>query len=222
MTLQSPEHSHHDLLKQAWQRSASKHAADEQVINHWFDWLCACYQEGSRHYHTLSHIRHMLELANEFQSEITHWEAFNLAIWFHDCVQSLGPLNEKVSAYYCRRAMRDLGFTKSEIQYSDRLIRSTKSHVHHASDDVPLFIDIDLAVLGSERKRYQTYAQACRKEYPTWAPLYQLGRRKVLTGFLERTHIFNTAPMKARFEDAARENLRWEINSLIQEGVSSK
>lgn len=54
-------------------------------------------------------------------------------------------------------------------------------------------VDIDVSMLGSRTDLYQEFEQAIRKEYkkiPSF--LYKRGRKKVLSGFLSREHIYTT------------------------------
>ena len=75
-------------------------------------------------------------------------------------------------------------------------------------------VDIDLAILGSDRREYETYAAAIRKEYQfVRDPEYQKGRSLVLRSFLDRPFIYHTKRFREELELAARSNLEWEIEN---------
>ena len=77
-----------------------------------------------------------------------------------------------------------------------------------AAQDCALFLDMDLAILGSAPAAFDAYEQAVRREYD-WVsePQWIAGRRAVLAGFLARPAIYATAAFRATHEAAARRNL---------------
>ncbi len=78
-----------------------------------------------------------------------------------------------------------------------------------------LFLDMDLAVLGSPPADFDAYEAAVRREYD-WAaePQWRLGRRAVLTAFLARPTIYATQRFQASHAAAARRNLARAIARL--------
>jgi len=88
-----------------------------------------------------------------------------------------------------------------------------------AARDCALFLDFDLAILGSAPATFAAYEQAVRREYH-WVsePLWIAGRRQVLAGFLARPAIYATPEFRARHEAAARRNLAGAIARLDQAG----
>lgn len=76
-------------------------------------------------------------------------------------------------------------------------------------------VDIDLSILGSSTDLYQEFEQAIRKEYkkiPSF--LYKRGRKKVLSGFLGREHIYTTPVFQQEYETQARENVTRALAAL--------
>ena len=88
-----------------------------------------------------------------------------------------------------------------------------------AARDCALFLDFDLAILGSAPAAFAAYEQAVRREYD-WVPepLWIAGRRQVLAGFLARPAIYATARFRASHEAQARRNIADAIERLDQAG----
>ena len=89
---------------------------------------------------------------------------------------------------------------------------------HDATDldyDGKLFLDLDLAILGTNENIYQNYKNAIRREY-SFVPwfLYRRSRAKIMTNFLEREFIYFTDELREKFETQARANIANEIKEL--------
>jgi len=175
------------------------------------------YSSADRHYHTMKHISEVSSLLIEFESILVDFEACMLAALYHDIVyDTRSKENERLSADRCRK---DLKATKTnELDAACSLILSTQKHIPLINDiDHRLFLDADLAILGSERHRYSDYMNAIRREY-SWVSEsdYKKGRTDVLRNFLTRDKIFFTSELGNRFEDPARENLKYELEALAE------
>ena len=176
------------------------------VAEHWLRDLEARYSEPHRHYHTLAHIEHMLELLPHAD------ETTVAAVWFHDAIYD-GPRNEERSAELAAHALRELGF--EQIALVERMILATKRHEPGDLPDHALaFLDADLAILGSERERYDEYVRQVRQEY-AYVPDAQFreARNAILRTFLERPRLFFTGQFFDRFEVKARANLQRELST---------
>ena len=204
-------------LENAW-RDMARHAgmSEDAAEAAWYD-LARRYGEPGRAYHTLTHITAMLNVVEEFASAFTDPLALRLAVWFHDAVYDARRTdNEEQSAAYAADVLQASALSPSTRAAVERLILATKTHKAAPDDaDAALLLDADLAVLGAAPADYDRYAQAIRREY-AWVSedRYREGRRKVLTGFLERSRLYHTPALFARFEEPARENLRRERESL--------
>ena len=81
--------------------------------------LIALYQDGSRHYHGLSHIEALLALAEEYRAELSDPDAVGAAIWFHDAIyDSQAKDNEEKSADLAGRRLSG----KLEASRLDRIV----------------------------------------------------------------------------------------------------
>ena len=176
--------------------------------------LAARYGEPARHYHTLDHIRAVLDRIDTIWPDTP--PALQFAAWLHDVVyDSRAADNEERSADYARALLPGLGISPATTDESARLILLTRSHEADPDDRAgQTLLDADLAILAAEELLYDAYAEAIRREY-AWVPEgdYRAGRVRVLERFLARPRIFFTPPM-AEAETRARDNLAREIGRL--------
>lgn len=172
--------------------------------------------EPHRAYHTLQHIGECLELFADARQLCSRPGEVAIAIWFHDAVYDTHAAdNEQQSAELAATALRDAGAGAEVISRVRELILATAHTVSPAPGDQTLLVDIDLAILGSDRDRFEQYEEQIRQEY-CWVPevAYREKRREVLMRFAIRSAICSTAFFQQRFERQARENLARAIESL--------
>jgi len=182
-----------------------------------WQFLTQNYQQADRHYHNLTHLHNMLQLFDQYQTDIQQPLVFQLAIWWHDVIYNAKRKdNEKKSA---ESAQQMLAAFLSEIQMQTltELILSTEKHQPlNEHPDTQLFLDVDLAILAADRATYQKYSQAIWKEYKKayLKILYKMGRKKALKHFLQQTNIFYTPLFRQKYEAQARQNIQEEIINL--------
>lgn len=176
------------------------------VAERWLRDLESRYAEPHRRYHTRTHIEHMLELLPHADETVV------AAVWFHDAIYD-GDQNEERSAALTARALGELGFPKEKIALAEEMILATKRHERGDLPESALaFLDADLAILGSERDRYDEYVRQIRQEYahvPDDA--FRAGRNAILRAFLSRERLYFTEEFHRRFEENARTNLEREL-----------
>jgi predicted metal-dependent HD superfamily phosphohydrolase len=179
--------------------------------------LGAAYSAPDRHYHGLPHIEALLRLADAHATIIADRDAVEAAIWFHDAVYDTRRNdNEEKSAQLAIARLAGI-VAPDRLARIAAMIRATADHA--VSDfgagapesvvrDCALFLDFDLAVLGTPAAEFAAYEEAVRREY-SWVsePLWIAGRRAVLERFLARPAIYTTAQFRASHEAAARHNL---------------
>ena len=178
--------------------------------------LAAAYSSPGRHYHTLDHIRDVLDTATALWGAATP-PALLLAAWLHDVIYDThGADNEERSADHAWELLRPLGLPEALLDETARLILLTKGHRAEAGDRAGhVLLDADLAVLGADEATYDQYAAAIRREY-AWVPeeQYRPGRARVLEDFLRRPRIYHTHEMYGRLEPCARQNVMHEARAL--------
>lgn len=204
-------------LVERWQALVGVDGPGAAVVDRTFAMLAQRHGERGRHYHTLGHVRALLDLASEFGSRLADARAVQFACWFHDAIyKSRKQDNEEQSALLATAALGRLRVPAPTIERVAAMIRATKGHDATGLDeDGRWFLDFDLAILGADAAVYAEYQAAIRREF-RWVPamLYRRGRREVLEGFLRREQLYFTAPMRERCEAQARTNLAAELKAL--------
>lgn len=175
------------------------------------------YDAENRSYHNFEHIENFLSFLNERKQEIRDLNRVKLAAWFHDVVYDTNAKdNEEKSAQYAQNYLEQLGIPAEIIARVVALIGATVKHEAIENDsDSAIFLDADLAILGSSEENYDKYAAKIRKEY-AWVSdeQYKAGRIKVLESFLQRPRIYFTERAVNELEQQARINIEREIASL--------
>jgi predicted metal-dependent HD superfamily phosphohydrolase len=209
----------HDLafLRSQWEDLLSSYTSDTAIKAGSFQVLKEKYSEKSRFYHNLSHVKALLNLSESLNNKIREHNAIRFAIWFHDVIYDTKRSdNEEESAGLASETMAKLHVNLETINFVRELILATKDHSgENLPDDARLFLDMDLAILGTSEDVYKEYSKAIREEY-FWVheSMYRTGRENVLRSFIQRERIYLTDEMKATHEEQARENINNEIKSL--------
>jgi predicted metal-dependent HD superfamily phosphohydrolase len=202
-----------NILKRQWCEltDSTNNLADEI-----FNTIVSFYTGANRYYHTISHIGNMIELANEYSDEIQNKKAFYFAIFYHDLIYDISRNdNEERSAEFASSDLQRLHIDNYILRDTTSFILATKCHDEHTSSDINMFIDMDLAILGSPKEQYEMYVKNIRKEYSCYNDLhYKKGRIDVLRHFTEMQYIFKTNFFRIRFEQNARSNINFELTTL--------
>jgi predicted metal-dependent HD superfamily phosphohydrolase len=206
-----------EILLNNWRLLLQSFNVNLEDCDRTFNYLVVRYLSPNRYYHTLEHIYRVLEIIELLKSQVKDLTAIQLAAWFHDIVyDSQASDNEEKSADYARYLLHSLSMPSNIIDNVTRLILITKHHQVPEKDyDGRVLIDADLAILGCDRESYWEYARAIRQEY-AWVSedRYLIERQRVLEKFLQRKSIYLTNLMLEQFEQAARTNLKEEIQWL--------
>jgi predicted metal-dependent HD superfamily phosphohydrolase len=185
--------------------------------------LEAAYATPARAYHNIGHVaevlRHYLDVAAG-----PGWRQpreIALAVLYHDAIYEAGRRdNEARSAVLARehiaRWWPDAGLDAERVA---ELIELTARHGAIAADQVDeetrLFLDGDMAILGAEPAVFDAYDRGIASEYRGHVPgpLFRLNRRRFLKALLKRERIFLSDYYHARYDAAARNNLRRAITT---------
>lgn len=205
-----------DRLNQKWQQCWIDRS-QQQEIDQIFQLLINAYTKPDRHYHNLNHIAQVLTTIERFGDRLQNPIAVNLAVWFHDFVYDpQASDNEFQSAKLAQELLINIGVPLATIDRTQQLILATQGHQVDISDrDKCIFLDADLAILGTDLAQYQVYQRSIRREY-SWVsdPAYQAGRSQVLKDFLHRERIYYTDLLFDQLESIARFNIEQEIANL--------
>lgn len=201
---------------------------EEQVRQHWFSlvpqekqatsgllWneIVQAYTQPHRHYHTLHHVAQLLSCYHQFAPLIRKKEVVLFALFYHDFVYEPGQMdNEEKSADKAAGVLHSLLYPKEMIRDVRSFILATKNHgaVQSGDDDLNLFLDFDLSVLGAPWDIYEQYRQNIRREYTIYADKTFYHKRCVfLQQYLQSASLFKTKQFHG-LEATARENLAKE------------
>ncbi|MBD0712342.1 MULTISPECIES: hypothetical protein [unclassified Streptomyces] len=180
--------------------------------------------EPQRRYHTVEHLRAVLDRIDELADqggEGGELELVRLAAWFHDAVYRPDRSeNEERSAALSEKALTEAGLTPHEVAEVARLVRLTTTHDPAEGDlNGETLCDADLAILASDPDTYQRYTVAIREEYAFVPPAdFREGRTKVLRHLLALPRLFRTPYGAAVWEEKARENVERELRELRELG----
>ncbi|WP_019946222.1 HD domain-containing protein [Hymenobacter aerophilus] len=205
-------------MQTRWNTLTVALVADADIRDATHRQLLDAYSGPARHYHNLDHIQALLGTVEEYADLIQDREVVELAVWFHDAVYDyLSSENEARSAALARQFLAHSTLSAERQARVAYLIECTARHTaaHAPASDLDFFLDADLRVLGAEPEIYAEYARQIRQEYRLVpALLYRRGRRKVLEQLLAAPALYRTTDFQARFEAAARRNLRAELAEL--------
>ncbi|PTA68887.1 phosphohydrolase [Deinococcus arcticus] len=141
--------------------------------------------------------------------------ALALAVWGHDLIYDpRAGDNEARSAQVFGAWLATQGAVPAHMAQIRALILATQHTAAPATREEALLVDADLGILGASPADFAAYDAAIRQEYRhVPGPLYRIGRRKVLQGFLKRGRIYTT-PEFAELEAQARANLAVALSKL--------
>jgi predicted metal-dependent HD superfamily phosphohydrolase len=205
-----------EFLKNNWLNIWDNNPDTKQVESH-LEKIFIAYSAKGRYYHNLEHIQMMISAAQKHSVLIDDLKTLQLAIFYHDYVYSVkSKTNEEESALMAELSLRKLNYPNILIDKCKKFIQATKNHNNSLNyNDLNYLLDFDLEKLGCTWDAYFEYTQQIRKEYNIFPDiLYKLGRKKVLTNFLNLENIYKTDLYKEKYEKTARQNLLKELESL--------
>jgi predicted metal-dependent HD superfamily phosphohydrolase len=182
------------------------------------DDLLARYAEQHRHYHDQRHLTEVLETIDELADQADDADTVRLAAWFHDAIydpQADPGENEEVSAQLAELELAAYGVDAERAEEIGRLVRLTAKHDCEPDDaNGAVLCDADLRVLSLSPERYDEYAAGIRQEYEHIVDReFARGRMTFMQGLAE-TRLYATAKGHEEWEQAARDNIAREVESL--------
>lgn len=203
-------------LHDQWKRTASNYSKDNDLIERFWNEIETAYTFRKRVYHDLEHLDYMLEHAESNQSNIENYDCLIFSIFYHDIVYSIRRKDNEIrSATLAVERLTALGVPAETIECCRKQIMATRHLERYPDYDTRYLADIDLAILGEERKVYRRYMLEIRKEFGVFPDfMFNKGRKKFLMYFLNQDRIYQTDEYFEKYEDIARENLKWELVQL--------
>ena len=191
-----------------------------------------------RHYHNESHVINMYDELTDFfrygqltsDNESEYWPRISAIVaLFHDYhIESdtmqdgktrYGNSAQEASANELTSTFGEAcDFARTHHIRIKEIIMAT-AHRPEEKEYTPqakAILDADLAILGQPQEIYNKYMAGIRKEYD-FVPdeEFNIGRKKVLEGFLGREPIYQTEFFREKYESRARENLSGELGKYL-------
>lgn len=208
------------MIKQAFLAQVVQYGVPfAQAEDLWLE-IETAYTEPDRFFHDLNHLEHLYQELVPIQSSFTDWETVLFALVYHDVVYDVEQNivlnnNEERSAAFAEKHLTLLHFPADKIEKCRQQILATQKHSVVQDNDTNLFTDADLSILGQPWEVYNAYKNNIRQEYGLYPDaIYNAGRRKVLTYFLDMTPLFKTPHFQQRYEKTAKENMQKEVRLL--------
>jgi predicted metal-dependent HD superfamily phosphohydrolase len=182
--------------------------------------LIRSWAEPARRYHTLAHLRDVLDGVDQLGAHAADVACVRLAAWYHDAVYNGRPDDEANSAARAETELAGLGLAPARTAEVSRLVRLTASHHPDPGDrNGETLCDADLKILASSADRYARYTAAVRAEYCELPDeLFCAGRTQVLRALLDSPTLFHTPYGRRHWETGARANLTRELHALAAAG----
>jgi len=145
------------FLKRQWDNLVLSFTSHTTIKEEIFQALKEKYLEDGRFYHNLSHVKSLLTLFESLEDKAQNHQVIQFSIWFHDAIyNSKRNDNEAESANLAFEMMDQLQVNHETIILVRDLILATKDHSGiNPSYDAKLFLDMDLAILGSSEEIYK-------------------------------------------------------------------
>lgn len=207
-------HDTRETLQQLWLKHA-KGIGIEKPTMPLLSQLVTAWSAPHRHYHSLRHLQECLQTLERWGKDAAARHEIGIALWFHDAIYDpRRDDNEDKSARWAVTALKDFGVPEDKRRRIGKLIRAT---MHLSPTDkartarvegLDLMLDIDLAILGADRARFEDYERQVRLEYahvPDEA--FARARADFVEVLLGVSPLYRTEIARAELEARARENL---------------
>ncbi|WP_179997832.1 metal-dependent hydrolase [Acinetobacter sp. YH12239] len=208
--------SYLNQLRRYWAATAQQLELSSEDSISILDRLEVHYSEPHRHYHTVQHIVECMDHLQLVLPNLKDPLSVSIALWFHDVIyEPKAHDNEQQSA----DMMLNIISPHMEMRRCEKIyqwILATKEHRASVDSDLNYLLDIDLAILGSNAKRFEEYQQQIHQEF-SWVPseIYTLKRNEVLNSFYQMESIYKTAYFHDTLENQAKQNLERAFVRLI-------
>ena len=178
------------------------------------------YSGQHRHYHNINHIAHLFTWFDRFIDKVSNPAGMGFSILYHDIIyDTYRTDNEEQSAAFAESHLQQLNINSVLIDNVKTFIRATKNHMIPAGfslhNDLALFLDFDMTILGDDEETYKRYSEKIRDEYSKYSDkIYKEGRKLALQKVLASENIFSTNDFKKTLEEKARQNISREVSLL--------
>lgn len=192
-----------------------------QIPSALLEGLKSRYAEPQRYYHCWAHIEALREHYQRWEGEFSSPVPVLWALYWHDAIYDpMAKDNEEQSAQLLELQAENY-LSANELVFAAGIIRTTTKHEvptglsRRDEEDLSLFLDIDLSILGARPDVFDQYERDIRAEYSLIPDdAFRAGRKAILQRFVERERIYFTALAHAEWDALARDNLRRSVAAL--------
>ena len=208
-----------EYVKEKWQQLTAFSKKEEIKEQLWSE-IVYRYSARHRHYHNINHLAHLFTWCDKFLDKIKNRGVMGFAIIYHNVVyDTYRNDNEEQSAAFAEAQLKTLNVSAALIDNVKIFIRATKNYQlpedFSLKNDLEMFLDFDMAILGVDEQAYKMYSEKIRQEYSKYPdPVYKEGRKLALQKVLISENIFSTGDVKEVLEQKARENISREVSLL--------
>ena len=207
-------HDTRETLQQLWLKHA-KGIGIEKPTMPLLSQLVTAWSEPHRHYHSLRHLQECLQTLERWARDTSERHEIGIALWFHDAVYDpQRDDNEDKSARWAAKTLKELGVAQDKVRRIRQLVRATRRVSPSAKaravrvEGLDLMLDIDLAILGSDRARFEAYERQVRLEYAHLSDeAFALARADFVEVLLSASPLYRTEVARAELQAKARDNL---------------
>ena len=137
-------------IKDIWNKLSSKYSEDIRFTGELWTEIHIAYSSSKRHYHTLSHLKYMIDKALRFKNKITDFDTLLFSIFYHDFVYNIKQQdNEQKSADIAKDRLTKLDVPFEKVTKCSNQILSTKDHKAFNDNDTKYLLAIDIAIFYS-------------------------------------------------------------------------
>ena len=193
-----------------------QHTSEGSLIIQLWKEIETTYHDETRYYHTMEHLQNVHHELLQVKQNIRDWDCVLFSLFYHDIIYiPTRTDNESKSSELAKARLESIHLPLIQIEKCIKMIMATKDHTISDEDDINLFTDADLSILGSSRSVYADYCHNVRKEYAELPDsIYKAGRKTFLQKLLNMPAIFKTDNFYRKYEKTARENIDYELDML--------
>lgn len=206
-------------VEEKWKKLTAFSKKEETKEQLWQE-IIYRYAGQHRHYHNMNHIAHLFTWCDRFIDKVSNPAVMGFSILYHDVVyDTYRTDNEEQSAAFAESHLQRLNVHSALIDNVKTFITAAKDHTipvgFSLHNDLALFLDFDMTILGVGEEMYKMYSEKIRYEYSKYPdPVYREGRKLALQKVLASENIFSTNDFKEAMEEKARENISREVSLL--------
>lgn len=187
--------------------------------------LIRLYNQEHRHYHTTDHIHACFHELEKTGYGGANRDVVDFAILCHDVFYEPNAVNnEWRSAVWAKNVSRLLSRPELGAPVAEAILLTAHSPGKESpSFEAALVCDVDLSILGANKKTFDEYEEFIREEY-SWVTdkQYRTARAEILRGLLDNGPIYRWYVYQALYQTSAEKNLTRSLAKLARPTVGEQ